>query len=133
MDNLITSLPAWGIFAIVLVKLAFDFAKSERLKRGDSIPPPRRGETTPEEIASVVRDETERAALIETLHRMSASQSSVADSIAQLARSEAKQTRLLERMNVRLESLDSKVMYLARQGGREPTGPFSVVRGGEEG
>lgn len=109
--DLLVSLPAWGIFAFLVLKLVLDYlAKRESTKtvtEGGLAKPP-----TPEEIAAVIRDQQERQELLETVRAQTATQLRIAEALdhvaaaqERIAAAQDRQTQLIERQASRTRSL----------------------------
>lgn len=101
--DLITHLPAWGIFAMGIVWMTFQFISKDRAKTSAM-------NITPDAIAAVIKDQSERQEILDqmrsqsldmrqqvaTLDRIAAAQEQMATAQEQLARTEERQTALLE-------------------------------------
>ena len=145
----LSSIPAWGIFAYLVIKLVLDYVRrreesaarernvaSLRKRKSDPrsiVPAPA---ATPEVIAAVVRDQQERQEVLELLRHTSVDQTKITDAMdrvsaameriattqEQLARAEETQTELMRRHSKRMvETRD------AIRGLREDTGRLQAI------
>ncbi len=110
--ELLVSVPAWGIFAFLVIKVVLDFlAKRETSKaiadgRAAAVPP------TPEAIAAVIRDQQERQDTLEHVRAMSTTQERIATTLEhvaaaqeRIAATQDRQTTLIERQAIRTRAL----------------------------
>lgn len=116
MDGVLdSSLPAWAIFAIVLVKVVLDWAakrdEAKRTAEGAAAMPTNKPPTS-EEIAAVIRDQDERREILELLREQGQTNARIAESIEtvssameRIARTQDTQTQLIERQAVRTRAL----------------------------
>lgn len=117
-NELLTSIPAWGIFAIAVLWVVFQFLhKMEELRakrRRSSKPPPppllsqiEREDTgrhiTADQVAAVVRDQQERREILEALRQQQATNVEIRSCLRtlstgfdHLSQSESRQTQILE-------------------------------------
>lgn len=112
--ELLVGVPAWGIFAFLVIKVVLDFlAKREASQSAKAVTdsgllkPP-----TPEEIAAVIRDQQERQEILESLRSQAATQVRVAEALEHVASAQAtiaatqdRQTQLIERQAQRTRAL----------------------------
>jgi predicted ribosome quality control (RQC) complex YloA/Tae2 family protein len=112
--ELLVSVPAWGIFAFLVIKVVLDFiAKrdvalaSKTASDGGLTKPP-----TPEEIAAVIRDQQERQEILESLRSQSTTQVRLAEALEhvasaqeRIAATQDRQTQLIERQGQRTRAL----------------------------
>lgn len=112
--DLLVSLPAWGIFAFLVIKVVLDFvAKREATQSAKAttdaglMKPP-----SPEEIAAVIRDQQERQEVLETIRSQAATQVRLAEALEHVAQAQERiastqdrQTTLIERQAHRTRAL----------------------------
>lgn len=112
--DLLVGVPAWGIFAFLVIKVVLDFlAKREAAQSkqavadGELTKPP-----TPEEIAAVIRDQQERQEIIDSLRSQAATQARLAEALEhvasaqeRMAATQDRQTNLIERGDRRARAL----------------------------
>ena len=112
-DALMT-IPTWGLFVIIVLKLVLDWAKERDAKKAldhaphrDPAKPP-----TPEEIAAVIRDQQERQEILEQLRMGNTTTQKIADAMeamsaaqSTIAQSQDRQAQLIERQTQRTRAL----------------------------
>lgn len=112
--DLLVGVPAWGIFAFLVIKVVLDFlAKREAAASGKAVTdggltkPP-----SPEEIAAVIRDQQERQEILDSIRAQAATQARLAEALEHVASAQEKiaatqdrQTQLIERQAHRSRAL----------------------------
>lgn len=121
--DLLVGVPAWGIFAFLVIKVVLDFLAKHRadeskraVDAGGLVKPP-----TPEEIAAVIRDQQERQEILDSIRSQAATQSRLAEALEhvasaqeRIASTQDRQTMLIERGERRARAL-SEAIATSRQ------------------
>lgn len=114
--DLPVTIPAWGLFAIIVIKLVLDWrskqdAKDARKAGAELGQPPTR-----DEIAAVIRDQGERSEILDRLRDQSATQERlavalehVANAQERIAATQDRQTLLVERQSARQRAMAEAV------------------------
>lgn len=81
--NTLLTIPAWGVFAFLVIKAVLDFVAKQNEKRRVADMPPRDPSKPPttEEIAAVIRDQQERQELLEHMRESSTMMTRLAEAI----------------------------------------------------
>jgi ABC-type transporter Mla subunit MlaD len=112
--NALLTIPAWGVFAFLVIKAVLDFLAKQSEKRRVADLPPRDPSKppTPEEIAAVLRDQQERQELLEHMRASESLMSRLAEAIERtseanerVAQSQDKLLALIERQAQRTRAL----------------------------
>lgn len=113
--DVLTSIPAWGIFAFLVIKLVLDFLgkREEKASKEAASQAGFQKLPTPEEIAALIRDQQERQEILEALRASGVTTQQLTSLLGKIASAQERIAITQDRANIAAERQVQRTKALA--------------------